>query len=161
MRTYKDFAKTFIGGSDVATLIMVGCSENGLITEALNFGEDGDYSAYIVTEDVEIESHYAKAATFNHWLKIYDDDGLAYRVDAKEINVYRAGKFGCIIQTINMKIKEFEGKIVTNEEFEKIENSIDVISLENNGNSGLHPSNVWWTAYLKDGNEFDFYTISE
>lgn len=102
MKTYKDFEKKYIGGSDIAALILVGCrGEEGVKTEQLHFDEDGNYSAYIVTEsDVEIGSHYTKVATYNHWLKIYDDDGLTYRVDAKEINIYRAGEFGCIIQII-------------------------------------------------------------
>lgn len=57
-------------------------------------------------------------------------------------------------------IRDLEGKIVTDKEFEEIEHSLDVVSLENNGNSGLHPSAVWWTAFLKDGGEFDFYSQS-
>ena len=101
MKNYKEFEQESIGYSDIATLILVGCDENGLKTEQLSFGGDGRYGAYIVTEpDVEIGSHYNKVATFNHWLKIYDDEGLTYRVDAKEINIYRAGEFGCIIQII-------------------------------------------------------------
>ena len=102
MKTYKDFEQRYIGGSNIAALILVGCrGEEGLKTEQLHFGEDGSYKAYIVTEtDVEIGSHYNKVATFNHWLKIYDDDELTYRINAKEINIYRAGEFGCIIQII-------------------------------------------------------------
>lgn len=57
--------------------------------------------AYIVTrEEVKIGSHYQKVATFNDYLKIYDDAGLSYKVEAKEINIYRSGMYGCIIQTI-------------------------------------------------------------
>lgn len=101
MKNYKEFEQESIGYSDIATLILVGCDENGLKTGQLSFGGDGRYEAYIVTEpDAEIGSHYNKVTTFNHWLKIYDDDGLTYRVDAKEINIYRAGEFGCIIQII-------------------------------------------------------------
>ena len=51
MKTYKDFEKQYIGNSDVAALIMVGYKKgNGLVTDLLHFGEDGAYSAYIVTE---------------------------------------------------------------------------------------------------------------
>jgi hypothetical protein len=43
MKNYKDFKKTFIGGSDIATLILVGCrNEEGFATEPLHFGEDGN-----------------------------------------------------------------------------------------------------------------------
>lgn len=104
MKTYKDFEKQYIGNSDVAALIMVGYKKgNGLVTDLLHFREDGAYSAYIVTEtedDVEIGSHYSKVATFNGLMKIYDDTGLSYKVEGKEINIYRAGMYGCIIQII-------------------------------------------------------------
>lgn len=103
MKTYKDFKPINIGGSDIATLILVGCrGREGLKTEQLHFGGDGNYRAYFVTEtEVEIGCHYKKVATFNYWLRIYDDDGLTFRVSAKEINIYRAGDYGCIIQVIN------------------------------------------------------------
>jgi len=102
MKSYKDFEQAHIGGSDVAALIMVGCrGEEGLKTEALDFGEDGCYKAYIVeSEDVEIGSHYKQVAIFNHWLKIYDDNRLTFYMYAREFRVYRAGAFGCIIQII-------------------------------------------------------------
>lgn len=101
MKTYKDFEQKYIGNSDIATLIMVGYSkDNGLITEALYFGGDDAYSAYIVTEESKIGDHYSKIATFSEWMKIYDDTGLSYRAEGKEINVYRAGMYGCIIQII-------------------------------------------------------------
>lgn len=106
MKIYKDFEKKDIGVSDIALLIMVGYRKNeGLITEPLRFGGDGCYYAYIINqtedEDVKIDCHYTKVATFNNWLKIYDDSRLTYEVDAKEINIYRAGDYGCIIQIIN------------------------------------------------------------
>lgn len=101
MKNYKEFERTYIGSSDIASLILVGCRNNeGLKTATLDFGEDGDYRAYVIDSEVKIGSHYRKVATFNHWLKIYDDDKLTLRFDAKEINIYRAGDFGCIIQTI-------------------------------------------------------------
>ena len=98
MKTYKDFEKTYIGSSDIAALIVVGCRDNeGLKTESLHFCEDGSYSAYIIeqteNEEIKIESHYTKVATFNHWLKIYDDDGKTFDCRGKEINIYRAGEF--------------------------------------------------------------------
>ena len=100
MKSYKEYEEKLIGGSDIAALILVGCDENGLKTSHLDFGEDGSYRAYVVDENAEIGAHYKKVANFECWLKIYDDDGLTYRVNAREINIYRAGGFGCIIQTI-------------------------------------------------------------
>ncbi len=101
MKNYKDFERKTIGCSDISALILVGCrGEEGLKTEVLDFGEDGSYRAYIVDADTEIGIHYKKVATFNSWLKIYDDYELTYKVYANEINIYRAGEFGCIIQVI-------------------------------------------------------------
>jgi hypothetical protein len=101
MKNYKEFEQVIIGESDIAVLALVGCrGEEGLVTELLYFGEDGIYRAYLVDEEAEIGKHYTLKATFNHWLKIYDDDELAFKVYAKEIRIYRAGDFGCVIQII-------------------------------------------------------------
>ena len=105
MKTYKDFETIYIGGSDVASLIMMGLKETGRTLEFLNFGEDGEYYAYIVSrkenEPVEIGEHYKKVATFTNWLKIYDDYESTLDIKGKVINVYRAGEFGCIIEVID------------------------------------------------------------
>lgn len=101
MKNYKECNTVSLGISDVAALVLVGCrGEEGLVAEILKFGEDGDYRAYIADGETEIGSHYALKATFNHWLKVYDDENLVYDVMAKTINVYRAGLRGCIIQII-------------------------------------------------------------
>lgn len=60
-----------------------------------------------------------------------------------------------------MNIRDLENKIVTDEEFAAIEEHPEVEKVENNGNSGKYSAATWWTAYLKDGSEFDFYTVSE
>ena len=99
MRDYHDYIKIGIGGSDIASVIMVGCGEEGLITKPLHFGMDGGYTAYYVDEEAEIGEHYTLVEEFESWLKIYDDDGLVFRADAEKIKVFRAGEMGCIIQT--------------------------------------------------------------
>lgn len=105
MKTYKDFHKSHIGSSDVASLIMMGIKETGRSLEFLNFGEDGDYYAYLIkrksNEPVEIGSHYKLVTTFSSWLRIYDDYKCTVILYGKEINVYRACEFGCIIELIN------------------------------------------------------------
>jgi len=106
MKYYKDFEKTFIGDSDVAALVLVGYSEKGLKAEILHFGEDGAYSAYI-TENAQIVEHYSLVSKFKRWLKVYDDAGLTLRIEADEIEIYRAGAFGCIINKT-----ESSGKLV-------------------------------------------------
>lgn len=57
-------------------------------------------SSDIATEIV-IGSHYRKVASFSHWLKIYDDNELVTEYSASEINVYRAGEYGCVIQLLD------------------------------------------------------------
>ena len=101
--SYKNYETRPIGDSDIATLILSGCDESGLKLSTLNFGKDASYKAYIVDEHTEIGNHYIKVDTFKHWLRIYDDYGLTYRVEASEINIYRAGEMGCIIQVIKDK----------------------------------------------------------
>lgn len=102
MKSYKDFAKESIGSSDIGALVLVGGWRYGYIqNQFLFFGEDGSYRAYMVTgADVEIGSHYEKVAAFKGWLRIYDDAGKTFEKSAAEINVYRSGDFGCIIQTL-------------------------------------------------------------
>lgn len=53
--------------------------------------------------------------------------------------------------------KRFGGKLLTEEEFEELEFHEDVDHIENNGISGADPSKTWYTCYLMDGTEFDFY----
>lgn len=102
MKSYKDFEKIFIGSSDIAALTLVGMSANGELTaEILEFGQDDRYSAYLVTEEALIGSHYEKRFTFRTWLHIYDDDDCVIRFRGDRINVYRAREMGCIIQVLN------------------------------------------------------------
>lgn len=102
MKNYKDFEQTYIGSSDIATLILAGFREGvGFVTEPLSFGGDGNYYAYMVEgEDVQIGDHYALVSTFNYWLKIYDDEDRTYYDDAEEFRICRAGDYGVIIQVI-------------------------------------------------------------
>lgn len=105
MKTYKEFKKIYIGDSDIACLVLVGCKVNqkgenvGASTELLNFGEDGSYKAYYVTEPCEIGEHYKKVTSFNSWLKIYDDTEKMFD-EYGDFNIYRAGEFGCIIEKV-------------------------------------------------------------
>ncbi|MDO4564856.1 MAG: hypothetical protein Q4C04_04510 [Clostridia bacterium] len=102
MKRYDQFEKQYIGGSDIATLIMAGFVEGqGLTLLPLEFMEDGSYKAYIVRGEAEIGEHYEKVAHFDHWLKIYDDEGLTLDLNGV-IDVYRAGMRGCIIQIREM-----------------------------------------------------------
>ena len=107
MKNYKDFEKIYIGCSDVANLIMVGCKKDesgndiGMVPELLSFGEDNCYYAYYVEgSDVEIGTHYRKVSSFEHWLRIYDDEKMTFN-HYGNFNIYRAASMGCIIQKIN------------------------------------------------------------
>lgn len=103
MKNYKDFGKEYIGSSDIATLILVGCrddndTEEGLKIKELRFGGDGAYTAYIVDETAEIGKHYQLLDTFYYWLKVYDDNQVTFEVFCDWAKVYTAGAYGCIIQ---------------------------------------------------------------
>jgi hypothetical protein len=98
---YHNFTRQFIGSSDIASLVLVGCRTGaGAVAEMLHFGEDGNYYAYIVDQKIEIPSHYKLVTSFESWLKIYDDDELIYKCSASQIDIYRAGDFGCIINIL-------------------------------------------------------------
>lgn len=109
MKSYKEYDREFIGDSDIAALIFVGTTKDGLKANILNFGSDGRYNAYIVDENAKIGDHYTlemefeTSSGFRAWLKIYDDVGLMADYKADKIRVYRAGDFGCIIQLIGKK----------------------------------------------------------
>lgn len=53
--------------------------------------------------------------------------------------------------------EKYEGRFLTEEDFEELELHEDVDHIENNGISGADPSQTWYTCYLVDGTEFDFY----
>lgn len=97
-KSYKEYNKIYIGGSDYASLVLVGITKKGLEAKILNFGEDGDYNAYFVDKDAKIGSHYKKQYEFQRWLKIYDDNELVKTIYANKIEIYQAGQFGCIIR---------------------------------------------------------------
>ena len=97
MKSYKSYEKKTLGSSDIASLIFRTWDKVGLI----EFGGDGEYSAYIVDEDAEIGEHYQKVVSATHWLDLYDDNARTMRFSGAEINVFRAGCFGIIIQVIN------------------------------------------------------------
>ena len=105
MKNYKEFNSEYIGFSDIAALTMVGfVKEVGVTPQMLRFGGYSSYDAYIIeretNEEVLIGDHYYKVATFNSWLKIYDDVGRTFKAYGREINIYRAGDYGCIIEVI-------------------------------------------------------------
>ena len=101
MKNYKEFGKTYIGTSDLAGLVLRGCScDGGPELQELHFGKDAAYDAYIVDGETEIPAHYWHVATFRRWMRIYDDTQLTKTLRAERIEVYRAGEMGCIIKLI-------------------------------------------------------------
>lgn len=99
MKNYKNYTKQYIGGSDIALLTAVGPGEEEMQSVFIRYGGDGEYSAYIVDEDAEIGDHYKKIATFNHWLKIYDDDSKTLDINADKIEIFRAAERGTVVKT--------------------------------------------------------------
>ena len=104
MKDHHSYNKVSIGASDIASLTVRTPNQVAI----LNFGEDGDYSAYIVDEECLIPEYYELTLECSEskywpgvWMRIYDDDGLSFKIKAPHsIRVYQAGAFGCIIQTI-------------------------------------------------------------
>ena len=105
MDSLKGFEKIYLGASDIATLIAVGCKDSEELSKErvdnpnadflkfypICFGEDNFYDAYVVTDPkVAIPDGYKKTCTFSSWLKIYDDDGLVFKSNPKfkEIEIY-------------------------------------------------------------------------
>jgi hypothetical protein len=97
MKDYHEYPKQFIGSSDIASLTI----RTPLECRVLNFGCDGDYYAYLVDKDAEIGSHYEKIMTVKDWMWIYSDLERVCKIEGDEINIYRSGLQGCIIQTLN------------------------------------------------------------
>lgn len=98
MKTYKDYEKKYIGTSDIAALTVTGCTETGAKAQMVRFGGDNSYDAYIVDENCEVPEHYEKVSEFTNWIKIFDDDRLTFDMNAKKIEIYRSGNYGCIIR---------------------------------------------------------------
>lgn len=102
MSYYKNYLKEYIGASDSARLLIEGVNDEGIMdVKRLNFGEDGSYNAYIVDARCEIPSHYQLQFSFNDFIIINDDCGRVAKYEAKKINIYTAGNFGCIIQCVD------------------------------------------------------------
>ncbi|WP_295789392.1 hypothetical protein [uncultured Veillonella sp.] len=102
-KTYKDVEKTYIGDSDIASLTL--SSPEGVYR--LNFGENGDYNAYILPAGIEIPAHYSLRYECRHWLTIFDDLGrkFNYHSYGAQFKIYRAGMRGVIIQIIEPEEK--------------------------------------------------------
>lgn len=103
LNDYHSCEKIRIGSSDIAALIAVGCGEDDLKTAAIDYGEDGGYSAYVCDEKTAIPDYYAKVFECRAWLKIYDDAGLMFDSTNSysgfnRFAIYRAGSFGTIIK---------------------------------------------------------------
>lgn len=97
MKDYHEYPKQFIGSSDISSLMI----RTPLECRVLDFGGDGEYNAYVVDKDAEIGSHYEKIMTAKNWAWIYSDLQRVCKFEGDEINIYRAGDYGCIIQVLN------------------------------------------------------------
>lgn len=91
------YEKKCIGASDIASLVV----RSGDKVSVLTFGKNDVYIAYIVDESCEIPNYYDMVYTGEEWLKIYDDDGLAFDATGERFFIYRSGAADCIIQIRN------------------------------------------------------------
>lgn len=112
MKDYHEYPKQFIGSSDIASLLI----RTPLECRVLDFGGDGEYSAYVVDKDAEIGSHYQKIMTAKGWAWIYSDLARVCKFEGDEINIYRSGGYGCVVQILNFDdvpcIKDINGVVI-------------------------------------------------
>lgn len=102
--THHDYEKVFIGSSDSARLEVIHTTENGRLKSYLNFGEDGDYKAYVVDEKCVIPDTYELICTFEGgYVNIFDDSWNHVFIEGETVQIYRRGDFGCIIKIIGFK----------------------------------------------------------
>lgn len=103
-KSHHEYEKAYIGTSDIAALIFAGVSTDNwkLKCTYVKFRGDAPYEAYIVDALAEIPEHYKEVATFQNWVRIYDDSGLAASFSGASITVYRSGGYGCIIKIISI-----------------------------------------------------------
>lgn len=118
--TYRTYRQENIGSSKIAALTLIGPSPDapgGLASVPVFFDKNGNYSAYIVDGNVEMETGCSLAASFTSWMKIYDDNGLARE--------YRAGRI-CVYHGHDTVIQLFSdpGKVPSKEGNEPEENEI-------------------------------------
>ena len=100
MKKYTEYPVEIIGCSDVAALTLMGVCKGELVAKILNFENDGVYGAHIVDEDADISGNFEKIASYDHWMRIYDDNGLVITYYADEITVYRYCSVEYVIQII-------------------------------------------------------------
>ena len=99
MRNYKE-TSIGLGYSDIASLVVVGyVAGKGAVAQMLSMGGDGSYKGYVVDDERAIPGYYKKVMDYSAWLRIYDDTGLVYSVEANHIAIYRAGDYGIVILT--------------------------------------------------------------
>ena len=79
----------YLGFSDCAALIAVGCDEKGVTSKVIEFGADSEYYAYILENNDNIPDWYKKVWECSYWLKIYDDKTLRFSKRAKKFEIYR------------------------------------------------------------------------
>lgn len=91
----------YLGGSDIAQLLLTSCESEQGIAFALRMGGDGGYTAHIIEGGEKVKPHYKKVYSCRKWLWIYDDDCKSAKFNAEIINVYRAGDYGITIELIN------------------------------------------------------------
>ena len=114
---YKEYTTITIGYSDWASLYLETSSGE---KAQLEFFVDGCYSAYMVDKQCEIPEHYYLQGVYHGTLSIFSDDLSGLKIvpltDEDEIRVYRAGDFGCIIQTFGENTQE----VIESKDYEEI-----------------------------------------
>lgn len=99
-----DYEKVFIGGSDRARLRVIHRVGDYVLKSYLNFGEVGEYEAYIVDEKCTIPDTYELRYSFEGgYVDLFDDEGYNVYIKGETVQIYRRGNLGCIIKIIGFK----------------------------------------------------------
>ena len=102
--THHDYEKVYIGSSDSARLKVIHRVGDYVSKSYLNFGEDGDYKAYVVDEKCTIPDTYELRCAFEGGcVDLFDDEGYNIHIEGETVQIYRRGDFGCIIKIIGFK----------------------------------------------------------
>ena len=104
MKDYHEFGKTLLGGSDAAEMVLLTSKNN----YPIHFGEDGDYSAYFVSNTTTVPDYYKLVQEINFNINDnntilivnYENSECSRKITGEYSNVkiYRAGDYGCIFK---------------------------------------------------------------
>lgn len=96
---YKECHKDILGMTDIARIITLTEDE----VDEVHLSIDGLIKPYMANEYTDIPNHYSLVKEFKNEVTFLDDDVKILKIKADEINIYRCGDTGMIIESIGLK----------------------------------------------------------